>query len=132
MSETTINDTTVKKRHRLSVKWKWALGSAVGVFLIFLAFSILLFKGMSGVLLQQERTHVNNTVDTVISRVDNLQGHFNSDSVSDALQPSLSQPSGSISDNANIYQNSLITDLSRDSTGVTVYNAKKRNCFQIA
>lgn len=130
MSETTINDTTVKKRHRLSVKWKWALGSAAGVFLIFLAFSILLFKGMSGVLLQQERTHVNNTVDTVISRVDNLQGHFNSDSVSDALQPSLSQPSGSISDNANIYQNSLITDLSRDSTGVTVYNAKKEIVFK--
>ncbi|MTV82646.1 HAMP domain-containing sensor histidine kinase [Secundilactobacillus folii] len=129
MSQPFDQETPIKKHHRLSMKWKWALGSAAGVFLIFLVFSLLLFKGMSGVLLQQERSHVNSTVDTVISRVDNLQGHFTSDAVSDALQPTLNQPSGSVSESTNIYQNAVITDLSRDSTGVTVFNANKKEVF---
>lgn len=129
MIETNNQETTIKKRHRLSVKWKWALGSAAGVFLIFLAFSVLLFQGMSGVLLQQERSHVNSTVDTVISRVDNLQGHFTTTVVSNALQPTLNEPSGSVAESTNIYQNSVITDLSRDSTGVTVYDANKKEIF---
>lgn len=129
MIESNQNEAIVKKRHRLSVKWKWTLGSAAGVFIIFLAFSLLLFKGLSGVLLQQERSHVNSTVDTVISRLDNLEGHFTSTSVSTALQPTQNQPSGALSDSTNIYQNNLITDLSRDSTGVTVYNANKKEIF---
>ncbi|GAX07738.1 two-component system sensor histidine kinase [Secundilactobacillus silagincola] len=123
------NESTLKKHHRLSMKWKWALGSATGVFVIFVVFSVLMFQGLSGVLLQQERTHVSSTLDTVISRVDTLQGHFTADSVSNALQPNLNQPSGSVSDHANIYQNSVITDLSRDSTGVSVYNAQKKEIF---
>lgn len=131
MSETDNigNETTLKKRHRLSMKWKWALGSATGVFLIFVVFSVLMFQGLSGVLLQQEKNHVSSTLDTVISRVDNLQGHFTAASVYEALQPSLNQPNGSVSEKANIYQNSVITDLSRDSTGVTVYNAKRKKIF---
>lgn len=128
MSETPIQTPTAKQR-RLSVKWKWALGTAVGVFLIFSVFSLLLFKGLSGVLLQQEKSHVNSTVDTVLSRVDNLQGHFTTNAVGSALQPTLSQPSGSIQESTNIYQNSVITDLSRDSTGVTVFDSKKREIF---
>jgi hypothetical protein len=80
MSETDTsvnkNESTLKKHHRLSMKWKWALGSATGVFVIFVVFSVLMFQGLSGVLLQQERAHVSSTLDTVISRVDNLQGHF--------------------------------------------------------
>lgn len=131
MSETDnrLDETNLKKRHRLSMKWKWALGSATGVFLIFLVFSVLMFQGLSGVLLQQERNHVSSTLDTVISRVDNLQGHFTASSVNSALQPNLNQPSGAISEKANIYQNSVITDLSRDSTGVSVYNAQKKEIF---
>ncbi len=88
-----------------------------------------MFQGLSGVLLQQERNHVSSTLDTVISRVDNLQGHFTASSVNSALQPNLNQPSGAISEKANIYQNSVITDLSRDSTGVSVYNAQKKEIF---
>ncbi|MCH5462731.1 HAMP domain-containing histidine kinase [Lactobacillus sp. LC28-10] len=130
-TETSINEneTNLKKHHRLSMKWKWALGSATGVFVIFVAFSVLMFQGLSGVLLQQERTHVSSTLDTVISRVDNLQGHFSASTVGNALQPSLNGPSGSINDDSNIYQNSVITDLSRDSTAVSVYNAKKIEIF---
>lgn len=129
MSETINNDINLNKRHRLSMKWKWALGSATGVFLIFVIFSVLMFQGLSGVLLQQERTHVSSTLDTVISRVDNLQGHFTASSVSNALQPNLNPPSGSVSNKTNIYQNSIITDLSRDSTGVSVYNTQKKEIF---
>lgn len=128
MSETPIQAPTAKKR-RLSVKWKWALGTAVGVFIIFSVFSLLLFKGLSGVLLQQEKSHVNSTVDTVLSRVDNLQGHFTTSAVGTALQPTLNEPSGSIQESTNIYQNTVITDLSRDSTGVTVFDAKKQEIF---
>jgi signal transduction histidine kinase len=128
MSETPIQTPTAKKR-RLSVKWKWALGTAVGVFIIFSVFSLLLFKGLSGVLLQQEKSHVNSTVDTVLSRVDNLQGHFTTSAVGTALQPTLNEPSGSIQESTNIYQNTVITDLSRDSTGVTVFDAKKQEIF---
>ncbi|KRL76387.1 HAMP domain-containing sensor histidine kinase [Secundilactobacillus paracollinoides] len=122
-------ETTAKKRRRLSVKWKWALGTATGVFLIFIIFSWLLYSGLSGVLLSQERSHVNSTLTTVQSRLDNLQGHFNKTTVAAELQPTLDQPSGSVSDETNIYSSNLITDLSRDSTVVTIYNAQKKEVF---
>ncbi|WP_282800994.1 HAMP domain-containing sensor histidine kinase [Secundilactobacillus kimchicus] len=123
------NNQPIRKHRRLSIKWKWALGTALGVFILFLAFSGLLYRGFSGVLYNQERNHVSSTLDTVLSRVDNLQGHFNKATVSSALQPSLTQPSGSVSAESKLYQNSLITDLSRDSTTVVVYDANRKQVF---
>lgn len=101
----------------------------MGVFVLFVSFSALLYNGFSRVLYDQETTHVNRTLDTVLSRVNNLQGHFNAISIAHALQPTQMQPGGSPRADAKPYQSPLVTDLSRDSTTVVVYSAQKNQLY---
>ena len=53
-SETSIIKET-PKRKGLSLKWKWALGSAAGVFLIFIIFAWFMIQAFSTQMLKTER-----------------------------------------------------------------------------
>ena len=50
--------TETPQRKGLSLKWKWALGSAAGVFLIFIIFAWFVVQAFSSQMLKTERQQV--------------------------------------------------------------------------
>ena len=52
--------TETPQRKGLSLKWKWALGSAAGVFLIFIIFAWFVVQAFSSQMLKTERQQSGN------------------------------------------------------------------------
>ncbi|MCY9806943.1 HAMP domain-containing histidine kinase [Lentilactobacillus senioris] len=110
--------------HEASLKQKWALATGVGVLVIVSLFTVLLFYRFSGVLLQQERTQVGNTLTAVTTRI-NTNNQLTSDSVEGALAFQDQRPN----QQKNWYTDSLATNLVRHDVTLEVYNANSKRLF---
>jgi len=116
-------------RHRWSLKGKWALGTAVGTALIFICFSLLVYKSFTNLLLRQEQRDVANAVTTVQQSLRTESKKLTISSVSAKLQPEASvEPASSMSERktgavqSKIFSDSDLTALSRTNLAVTVYD----------
>lgn len=110
--------------HEASLKQKWALATGIGVLVIVSLFTVLLFYRFSGVLLQQERTQVANTLTAVTTRI-NTNKQLTSDSVEGALAFQDRQPK----QQRNWYSDSLATNLVRHDVTVEIYNVHAKRLF---
>lgn len=86
-SETSIIKET-PQRKGLSLKWKWALGSAAGVFLIFIIFAWFMIQAFSTQMLKTERQQVSSSLEVVTTRLQNLdESKLLPANVDDMLRP---------------------------------------------
>lgn len=65
--ETSIVKQTPQRK--MSLRWKWALGSAVGVFLIFILFAIFVNAAFSNELLRHERQQMQQSATVIAQRL---------------------------------------------------------------
>ncbi|GAK30373.1 two-component histidine kinase [Weissella oryzae SG25] len=70
MAEETIVKNTPQRR--MSLRWKWALGSAVGVFLIFMLFALFLNIAFSNELVHNEKLQMQHSALVIKQRLGNL------------------------------------------------------------
>jgi signal transduction histidine kinase len=116
----------VNKTKRMSLKWKWAIGTGVGALLIFGLFSFLLFKNVTGSLYSEEYKSVETTVNQVRDR---LQSADNiNDKVTDTFRPDLNKETEIINNHGG-FTDSLLANLARKDFEVTVYNRQKQSIF---
>ncbi|AVK62884.1 two-component sensor histidine kinase [Lactobacillus sp. CBA3606] len=127
MTDTTTAKTTQPKRW--SLKWKWALGTAIGTALIFICFSLLVYKSFTNLLLRQEQRDVASAVSTIQQSLRTESKGLTIKSVAEKLQPEANvEPSSSMSDRrqgalkTTFFSDSELTALSRTNLAVTVYD----------
>lgn len=77
-----------KVYRRFSVKWKWALGTTIGVFIVFLVFSLLMFRAFTQNALDAQHHEVDNALTAVTQRFDSVSGkNLTLDMIEPTLQP---------------------------------------------
>ena len=123
---------TQPKRRKTSLKWKWAFFTSIGVLAIVVIFSGLLFNRFTNVLFQQERSHIDNTLSTVSSRLTNYASPLTKRDVAQYLKPKItnSNDQGTQADGNDLYSNSLIVNFSRDNILVNVYSVNGKELFE--
>ena len=123
-----LNDEPKKsKGFRFSLKWEWALSTVFGVLVIFGVIVFLIFNSFMTVLMRQEKTHVADSINVVVERLNSQQTPLTSAGVNRQLRPravlgTTKQPGAS-------YNNAVITSLARDSQTVTVFDAQGKELF---
>ena len=129
MTDADTNQVTPKPRRRWSLKWKWALGTAIGSALIFICFSLLVYKSFTNLLLHQEQRNVASAVTTVQQSLRTESKGLTIKSVAAKLQPEASvEPATTMSERkhgvlqSKIFSDSDLTALSRTNLAVTVYD----------
>lgn len=110
--------------HEASLKQKWALATGVGVLVIVSLFTVLLFYRFSGVLLQQERTQVGNTLTAVTTRI-----NTNKQLTNDVVAGALAFPDEEPKQQRNWYTDSLAANLVRHDVTVEVYSDAYKRLF---
>ncbi|GEP19345.1 HAMP domain-containing histidine kinase [Pediococcus argentinicus] len=116
----------LKTPRRISLKWKWAMGTGVGVLLIFGLFSFFIFRVIANSAYSQEHSRVESTMNLVSSR---LQGIQKIDQKSVQILRPDHGVSKSPSDSIGPYSNSLIASLSRQDIIVSVYDMQGSTLF---
>ncbi len=122
------DDTQPKKPgFRFSLKWEWALTTAFGVLVIFAVIVFLIFNSFMTVLMRQEKTHVSDTLNVVVEKLNNQKQPLTGNQVNQLLRPrtvmsEAKKPAGA-------YNNAVITSLARDSQTVTVYDYQGQPLF---
>ncbi|WP_338209079.1 HAMP domain-containing histidine kinase [Lactiplantibacillus paraxiangfangensis] len=118
-----------KQRKRWSLKWKWALGTAIGTALIFICFSMLVYKSFTNLLLRQEQRDVVSAITTVQQSLRTEPKGLTIHSVAAKLQPEASvEPASGMYERkrgaiqGKIFSDSELTALSRTNLAVTVYD----------
>ncbi|RRK09751.1 sensor histidine kinase [Lactiplantibacillus garii] len=118
-----------QQRQRWSLKWKWALGTAIGTALLFICFSILVYKSFTNLLLRQEQRDVASAITTVQQSLRTESKGLTIKSVAAKLQPEASvEPADSMTERkhgalqSKIFSDSELTALSRTNLAVTVYD----------
>ncbi|MFW4404021.1 HAMP domain-containing sensor histidine kinase [Lactiplantibacillus paraplantarum] len=136
MTDTNTNQVTPKPRRRWSLKWKWALGTAIGSALIFICFSLLVYKSFTNLLLCQEQRNVASAVTTVQQSLRTESKGLTIKSVAAKLQPEASiEPANTMSERkhgvlqSKIFSDSDLTALSRTNLAVTVYDPRGNTLY---
>lgn len=123
---------TKPKRRKTSLKWKWAFFTSIGVLAIVVIFSCLIFNRFTNVLFQQERSHIDNTLSTVSSRLTNYASPLTKSDVGHYLKPKITDSNDQVTqaDGNDLYSNSLIVNFSRDNILVNVYSVNGKELFE--
>lgn len=108
-----------KKSFRFSLKWKWALSTAGAVLVIFTVIALLIFNSFMTVLLQQERTHVGDTMNVVVEKLNTQKQELTGQTVDNLLRPRVAAILGK---KTTPYNSAIVTSLARDSQTVAVYD----------
>ncbi|MFD1419500.1 HAMP domain-containing sensor histidine kinase [Lactiplantibacillus songbeiensis] len=127
----TTTVTTPRPKKRWSLKWKWALGTAIGTALLFICFSILVYKSFTNLLMRQEQRDVVSAVTTVQQSLRTESTGLTIKSVAAKLQPEANiEPASGMEARKHgalqtkIFSDSELTALSRTNLAVTVYDPK--------
>jgi signal transduction histidine kinase len=115
MGNTSIVTETPQRRSQ-SLKWKWALGSAAGVFLIFILFAWFVVQAFSSQMLKAERRQVETSLSAVESRLSTLTR----ETLLPATVDKTLQPTGNDFD--QLVNDPVLQQLSRSGYTVSVYN----------
>lgn len=65
-----VENQQTPQRRFISIKAKWAVGTGLGVLVIFAVFALLLFQSFSSLLLREQRQETQAVMQTVTSRLD--------------------------------------------------------------
>ena len=123
-SETSIIKET-PQRKGLSLKWKWALGSAAGVFLIFIIFAWFMIQAFSTQMLKTERQQVSSSLEVVTTRLQNLdESKLLPANVDDMLRPKSN-------DLDKVVNDPVLQQITRQDYTVRVYNANGAQVYPI-
>jgi len=130
LTETTTDQADAQPKKpgfRFSLKWEWALTTAFGVLVIFAVIVLLIFNSFMTVLMRQEKTHVSDTLNVVVEKLNNQKQPLTGNQVNQLLRPrtvmsEAKKPAGA-------YNNAVITSLARDSQTVTVYDYQGQPLF---
>ncbi|CAM3081764.1 HAMP domain-containing sensor histidine kinase [Lactiplantibacillus plajomi] len=129
MTDRVQNDVAQNQRRRWSLKWKWALGTAIGTALIFICFSALVYKSFTNLLLRQEQRDVISAISTVQQSLKSESTGLTIKSVAAKLQPEANvEPATGMYERrtgalqTTIFSDSELTALSRTNLAVTVYD----------
>ncbi|MFB9770622.1 HAMP domain-containing sensor histidine kinase [Lactiplantibacillus modestisalitolerans] len=131
MAKQTGAEVSPKLRRRWSLKWKWALGTAIGSALIFICFSLLVYKSFTNLLIRQEQRNVESAITTVQQQLRTENQGLTIKSVAEKLQPEANvEPAMGMSGRkrgalqSTIFSDSELAALSRTSLAVTVYDPR--------
>ncbi|MCT8400410.1 sensor histidine kinase [Weissella cibaria] len=123
-SETSIIKETPQQKG-LSLKWKWALGSAAGVFLIFIIFAWFMIQAFSTQMLKTERQQVSSSLEIVTTRLQNLdESKLLPANVDDMLRPKSN-------DLDQVVNDPVLQQITRQDYTVRVYNANGAQVYPI-
>lgn len=116
----------VNHQKRMSLKWKWAVGTGVGALFIFGLCSFFLFKSVTDSLYIEEFRNVETTVNQVQDRLrnENVVDYKSTNT----LRPNLNKTSDAQNKHGG-FNDSLLANLMRKDFVVTVYNLKKVSVF---
>ena len=104
------------QRRGLSLKWKWALGSVAGVFLIFIIFTWFVMQAFATQMMDTEKQQVSSSLNAVTNRLE----HINESQMLPAEIDKLLRP-----DSTNFYQvvnDPVLQQIARKDYTVRVYN----------
>jgi len=124
MDKVAIVEETPKQKKGMSLKWKWALGSAFGVFLIFIAFSYLLVVAFSNQMLSDEKSEVRQSLRLVDRRLENLSEEELIPSTIDAAL----RPQGRVDEIGN---DTGFSSLVRPDFKISVYNLNEAKVYPV-
>jgi len=123
------NQTNTTQHKRWSLKWKWALGTAIGTALIFICFSLLVYKSFTNLLIRQEQRDVASAVSTIQQSLRTESKGLTIKTVAAKLQPEANiEPADGMEARKHgalqtkIFSDSELTALSRTNLAVTVYD----------
>lgn len=123
------NQANTTQHKRWSLKWKWALGTAIGTALIFICFSLLVYKSFTNLLIRQEQRDVASAVSTIQQSLRTESTGLTIKSVAAKLQPEANvEPADGMEARKHgalqtkIFSDSELTALSRTNLAVTVYD----------
>ncbi|MCP0886441.1 HAMP domain-containing histidine kinase [Ligilactobacillus sp. WILCCON 0076] len=117
-----------KEHHFLSLKMKWSIGTGIGVLLIFLVFSVLLYQSFSSLLLRQEQQYAVDALSTASGKLATNDSELTIKDVKEDLSSSLQQVKTTGKTSA-LYTDSVFVTLSRKNIGVSVYNLSGDEIF---
>lgn len=117
-----------KTEYRLSLKVKWALGTALGALLIFAGLTFVLFQTFTQDLLAQERENVNQSLISVNQRLNNRKTILTKKQLDTAIQPN-DLLHGADKTPSAIYNASITKGLSASNIVVRVYDLNGKLLF---
>ncbi|KRM07715.1 transmembrane histidine kinase [Liquorilactobacillus ghanensis DSM 18630] len=114
---------------RFSLKMKWAIGTAIGVLIIYIIFSVLLFQSFSNLLLRQEQQYAKDALAVTSNKLSNLEGKLTRKNVQPLLSSNVDSVAQQRSSNGSLYSDDVFVTLSRKNIGVSIYNTAKQRVF---
>ena len=115
-----------KSSRFVSLKVKWAIGTAVGSLIISMIVVISLFSAFTQNLLQQERSEVNHNMSVVVRQL----GNAGESSLTKSGVRSIFEHEASLNSTTEFYRQPLVQGLSNSRVTITVMNAKGKEIFQ--
>lgn len=109
------------KKRFISIKFKWSIGTGIGVMILFAVFASLLYSSFTGILLQQEQEHSRDALNVAVERLDTNTNELNFRDVDRALDQDLINDAMRNS-KKSLYRDSAFSSLSRKNIGVSVYD----------
>lgn len=104
------------QRRGLSLKWKWALGSVAGVFLIFIIFTWFVMQAFATQMMDTEKQQVSNSLNAVTNRLE----HINESQMLPAEIDKLLRPDSTNFD--QVVNDPVLQQIARKDYTVRVYN----------
>nr|SFZ88253.1 Two-component system histidine kinase [Loigolactobacillus rennini] len=123
------NKQQTKRVRRFSLKWKWALGAAFGIFIVFAVFASLLFNRFVAIMMNQEETNLKDTMMLVVERLNNQATTLSATQVRDTLRPDLAVPQHKLKATPEQSKDSIVAKLAREDVTVTVYDPDGNTLF---
>ncbi|WP_245570050.1 HAMP domain-containing sensor histidine kinase [Lacticigenium naphthae] len=133
-------DDKKKSTRRISLKWKWTIGTAVAIFLAYTLFSSILYFGFERMMLENERENLQEMTATVSERLIIFSGPLTEEDIlsainptpdneEDSVNPSLGQGNLPIGENVP-YQESLFSRINSEGIVIRVYNDQNRLVYE--
>ncbi|GLB46767.1 two-component sensor histidine kinase [Philodulcilactobacillus myokoensis] len=114
-----------KVKRRISLKWKWSIGTAIVVFIMFSIFAFLIYHQFSEVLLSQEKSRIQNVSETVADNLSQNRKPLNQDMFNNPSQelvsPNLSDVHNSNRNNQT-YSDPIFSNLFGNNIAANVFN----------
>lgn len=123
-----VRKTPREDKHFFSLKLKWSVATGLGVLLIFLVFSVLLYQSFSSLLLRQEQQYASEALSTAINKLAVNDNELTADKVRTDLSSALAEVRSTARPSA-LYSDSVFVTLSRKNIGLSVYNLSGDEIF---
>lgn len=117
-----------KSSRFVSLKVKWAIGTAIGSLIISMIVVISLFSAFTQNLLQQERSELNHNMSVVVRQL----GNAGESSLTKGKVRSIFEHETNLSSTTEFYRQPLVQGLSNSRVTVTVMNSNGKKIFQTA